>query len=541
MKPISLVSDLMIFSLFILSFQFSLTTTRAAGGKWQLLQQNVGISAMHMQLLYNDRVIMFDRTDFGKSNLSLPNGTCVRNDCTAHSAEYDVTTNTVRPLTVQSDIWCSSGSVAPNGNLIQTGGYDIGERRVRVFEPCTGCDWKEYENTLGVNRWYATDHILPDGRQIIIGGRRQFNYEFYPKTESSNHVYSFPFLVQTNDPNEENNLYPYVFLNVDGNLFIFANNRAILFDYVMNKVVKTYPQIPGGDPRSYPSTGSAVLLPLRNLTTPSIEAEVLVCGGAPKGSYIKAIKGTFVEALNTCGRIKINDPKPQWVVETMPQARVMSDMLLLPDGTVLIINGASFGTAGWELGQNPVLEPLVYRPDNAVGSRFEKPNPASIPRMYHSTAVLLRDGRVLVGGSNPHDKYELADELFPTELRLEAFSPDYLDAKYSKLRPRIVDPKSQAKISYGKKLFIRFSLKGSMATNLVMVTIVAPSFNTHSFSMNQRLLVLAAETVKKVGTMTYQVQVTTPGSGNLAPSGYYLLYVVHQQIPSEGIWVQILL
>ncbi|KAM1312679.1 hypothetical protein ACFX1X_016947 [Malus domestica] len=197
--------------------------------------------------------------------------------------------------------------------------------------------------------------------------------------------------------------------------------------------------------------------------------------------------------------IKINDPNPQWVVETMPQARVMRDMLLLPDGTVVIINGASFGSAGWELRQNPVLEPLVYRPDKA-----------------------------------------LADELFPTELRLEAFSPDYLDAKNSKLRPRIIDPKSQAKISYGRKLFIRFSLTGNVATNLVSVTMVAPSFNTHSFSMNQRLLVLAAETVRKVWEMTYQVQVTTPASGNLAPSGYYLLYVVHQQIPSEGIWVQIL-
>ncbi|KAB2619503.1 galactose oxidase-like [Pyrus ussuriensis x Pyrus communis] len=456
---------------------------------------------MRMQLLRNDRVIMFDRTDFGKSSLSLANGTCVRNDCTAHSAEYDVQTNTVRPLTVQSDVWCSSGSVAPNGNLIQTGGFKDGERRVRVFEPCTGCEWKEYENTLGVSRWYAANHILPDGRQIIIGGRRAFKYEFYPKTESSSNVHSLHFLVQTDDPNEENNRYPFVFLNVDGNLFIFANNRAILFDYAKNSVVKTYPQIPGGDPRSYPSTGSAVLLPLRNFTAPSIEAE--------------ATEGIFVEALNTCGRIKINDPNPQLVVETMPQARVMSDMLLLPDGTVVTINGASFGSAGWELGQNPVLERLVYRPDNAVGSRFEKQSPANIPRMYHSTAVLLRDGRVLVGGSNTHKNYEL-----------QAFSPDYLDAKNSKLRPRIVDPKSQAKISYGRKLFIRFSLTGNMATNLVSVTM--------------RLLVLAAKTVRKVGTMTYQVQVTTPASGNLAPSGYYLLYVVHQQIPSEGIWVQIL-
>lgn len=105
------------------------------------------------------------------------------------------------------------------------------------------------------------DQFLPDGRQIVIGGRGQFNYEFYPKKTSPG-VYSLPFLAQTNDPDIENNLYPFVHLNVDGNLFIFANNRAMLFDYIRNKVVRTYPMLPAGDPRNYPSCGSSVLLPL---------------------------------------------------------------------------------------------------------------------------------------------------------------------------------------------------------------------------------------------------------------------------------------
>ncbi|KAM1387910.1 hypothetical protein ACFX2I_016097 [Malus domestica] len=537
------------FLFFLLNFLLIISkSTHAAGGKWVLLQQNIGITAMHVQLLHNDRVVIYDRTDFGMSNLSLPDGKCredpndtaLKIDCTAHSVEYDVPTNSFRPLMVQTDVWCSSGSISPDGRLIQTGGFNDGERKVRIYEPCNGCDWKEYDNGLAARRWYATNHILPDGRQIIIGGRRQFNYEFYPKSASSSNVYSLPFLVQTNDAKIENNLYPFVFLNVDGNLFIFANNRAILFDYVKNIIVKTYPQIPGGDPRSYPSTGSAVLLPLKNLQAQLVEAEVLLCGGAPKGSHEKAVKGTFVEALKTCGRIKITDPNPQWVVETMPQARVMGDMTLLPDGTVLIINGAALGTAGWEFGRNPVLNPVLYQPNNAVGSRFMQQNPTTIPRMYHSTAILLRDGRVLVGGSNPHIYYEFKNVPFPTELRLEAFNPDYLDAKYANLRPKIVAPNSQGTITYAQKLTVRFSVTGTLATNLVSVTMVAPSFTTHSFSMNQRVLVLAAESVTNVALSTYQVLVTTPGSGNLAPSGYYLLYVVHQSIPSEGIWVQVL-
>ncbi|KAM0038809.1 putative galactose oxidase/kelch, beta-propeller, galactose oxidase, central domain superfamily [Helianthus debilis subsp. tardiflorus] len=74
----------------------------------------------------------------------------------------------------------------------------------------------------------------------------------------------------------------------------------------------------------------------------------------------------------------------------------MGDMLLLPKGHVLIINGASSGVVGWELGRNPVLSPVTYTPDNKIGSRFEVENPSTKPRVYHSTTVLLLDGRVLV-------------------------------------------------------------------------------------------------------------------------------------------------
>lgn len=524
----------------------------AGGGNWQLLQESIGITAMHMQLLYNDRVVIFDRTDFGRSNLSLPDGRCrddpydtaLQVDCTAHSVEYDVAANSFRPLTVQTDTWCSSGSAMPGGQLIQTGGFNDGVRRVRIFNPChTGsleCDWEEVEDGLSARRWYASNQLLPDGRQIIIGGRRQFSYEFYPKTAGTPNAYSLPFLVDTTDPKIENNLYPFIHLNVDGNLFIFANNRAILFDYVKNKVVRTYPPMPGGDPRSYPSTGSSVLLPLRvDLEEQATGAEVFVCGGAPKGSYINAMNGNFIEALNTCGRIKINDPDPRWIVETMPQPRVMSDMLLLPNGNVIIINGCSAGTAGWEYGREPALSPVIYRPSNPAGDRFELQNPSGTPRMYHSSAILLRDGRVLVGGSNPHIYYNFSGVLYPTELSLEAFSPPYLDDHLAPKRPKILSPSPLTKIAYGERFTVQFELATALNnSSAVAVTMVAPSFTTHSFSMNQRLLVIGGRNVRVTGPSTYTVEAVAPGTGNVAPPGFYLLFVVHQEIPSEGIWVK---
>jgi len=534
------------FLLLILIFSLHHRAAVGAGGSWQLLQKSVGISPMHMQLLDDDQVIMFDRTDFGASKLPLadnhcranPNDLALKNDCTAHSAAYNSLANTFRPLTIQTDTWCSSGATLPDGKLLQSGGWNDGEKVIRFFDPgCPDCDWAERPNMLVSPRWYATNHILPDGRVIIIGGRGAFNYEFHPAPKGP---FEFPFLKETNDPNAENNLYPHVHLHTDGNLFIFANNRAILFDYNKNVVVKKYPIIPGGDPRSYPSTGSAVMLPVKGLEGPNPAVEVLVCGGAPAGSLQKALNGQFVPALNTCARMKITDPDPAWVIETMPMARVMGDMVLLPNGDVLLINGAGAGVAGWELGRDPVLAPVIYHTDNPLGKRFDVQNPTAIPRMYHSTAVLLRDGRVLVGGSNPHQFYEFGNALFPTELSLEAFSPSYLDPALAGLRPKILGPPSRTPIKYGSIVPIKFSVPDPIDPALIKITMLRPPFNTHSYSMGQRVLVLTNATpVAPAGKNEYETNVIMPKNANIAPPGFYMLFVVHKDVPSEGIWIHV--
>ncbi|THU49137.1 hypothetical protein C4D60_Mb06t06390 [Musa balbisiana] len=534
--------------LIILLLETVVAASAARGGQWALLQRSIGVSAMHMQLLHNDRVVVFDRTDFGPSNLSLPVGKCrndpdekaLRVDCTAHSVEYDVAANTFRPLMLLTDAWCSSGTVAPDGTLVQTGGFNDGQRASRTFRPCDDyrCNWVEVPQALTVRRWYATNQILPDGRAIVVGGRRQFNYEFYPKSPDASDLrtIALPFLRDTRDA-VENNLYPFVHLNIDGNLFIFANNRAILLDYTKNIVVKTYPKMPGGEPRNYPSTGSSVLLPLK--PSPK-EAEVLICGGAPMGSYVQALQSRgFVRALDTCGRIKITEAAASWSMETMPVPRVMGDMVLLPSGEVLMINGAAAGTAGWELARDPVLTPVVYRPERPAGARFDIQSPTTTPRLYHSTAVLLRDGRVLVGGSNPNVNYNFSGVEFPTELSLEAFSPAYLSPAYSALRPRIVASPSPIRLSYGKRFSLQFTA-GAVGDKGVRVTMVAPSFATHSFSMNQRLLVLETEAAAKAAhSGAYHVMAMAPASAILAPSGYYMVFVVNDGVPSESNWAHI--
>lgn len=260
---------------------------------------------MHMQLLHNDNLVIFDRTDFGPSNLSLPNGTCrydprdtaLIKDCTAHSVMYDVITNRFRPLTIRTDTWCSSGAVLSNGTLVQTGGFNDGDHAVRALTPCSqdqaaACsDWVEFPRLLSKRRWYASNQILPDGRVIIIGGRAQFNYEIYePENHRSVKSIRFNFLRETKDKHE-NNLYPFLHLLPDGNLFVFANTKSVLFNYKRNRIERRFPAIPGSESRNYPSSGSSVLLPLDE-TAVDLTVEVMICGGAPQNAIEFVRKGT---------------------------------------------------------------------------------------------------------------------------------------------------------------------------------------------------------------------------------------------------------
>ncbi|KAI4301882.1 hypothetical protein L6164_035119 [Bauhinia variegata] len=528
----------------------TLSSAFSSHGEWHLLYASIGISAMHMQVLSNNKVIIFDRTDFGPSNLTLPGGRCrvdpldtaLKVDCTAHSVLYNIASNVFRPLMVHTDTWCSSGSVLPNGTFVQTGGFNDGERNIRVFNPCFDetCDWLEFHNYLSERRWYSTNQILPDGRIIIVGGRRQFNYEFFPSSSdnpsSPRPTFFLSFLQETTDSNE-NNLYPFVLLLPDGNLFIFANTRSISFDYKRNLFVKEFPRIPGGDPRNYPSTGSAVLLPLDE--NKDMEAEILICGGAPQVSFWNAVKGTFMLALSTCGRLKVTDQNPNWVMENMPIPRVMGDMLILPTGDVIIINGARLGTAGWDNGREPVLTPVIYwSSPRDPNWRFTVMAAASRPRVYHSSAVLLTDGRVVVGGSNPQMNYTFSGVEYPTDLSLEAFSPPYLSPEFDITRPTIMYFTGDF-VGYGEYCYVTFTVRKFVSASELSVRLVAPSFTTHSFAMNQRMVVLKLIGVTYVRGETYYATVAGPSTPEIAPPGYYMLFVVNSGAPSSGLWVKV--
>jgi hypothetical protein len=442
---------------------------------------------------------------------------------------------------ILTDTWCSSGALDTDGNLVQTGGYFDGEKVVRTLSPCDTCDWLELPNSFAEGRWYGTQVALPDGRFIVFGGRRAFSYEYVPFPGKSNDkAVRLPFLRETTD-DVENNLYPFVNLLPSGNLFLFANDRSVIFDHKSGKIVRELPKLDGGS-RNYPGSAMSTLLPLdlRNVTSDP-EPEVVICGGAPKKAFRKGENNTFLPALRDCARINLVRPDAKWESEDMPVGRVMGDMLILPTGDLLLLSGAAKGCSGWGFGRQPVLTPILYSPRKAEGPRFRALASSTIARMYHSSSAVLPDATVLVAGGNTNAAYNFSDVDFPTEVRVERFTPPYLSEGAAGNRAEIDAASLPAEgMRYGSPFIFRFSVlsEPTVAEADVKVTMYAPPFTTHGYSMNQRLLILPFTSYVQEGR-SYRVCVDAPGKPELAPRGYYLLFVVAKGVPSLGAWVKV--
>ncbi|KAK6944940.1 Glycoside hydrolase family 16 [Dillenia turbinata] len=519
------------------------------GGSWELVAKSSGTVSMHLQILRTNKAIMIDATNFLPTQLELPPGKCrpfigrdkvQLLDCWAHAVEFDIETSKLRPLKLTTNPWCSSGSVDPQGNLVQTGGWDDGGRAVRYLQACPTCEFEEYPQALSVQRWYGTQVILPDGGFIVIGGRRAFSYEYVPPKGSNNDPKTgniFMELLRQTTDRMENNLYPFVHVSTDGNLFIFANTKSILFDLKTRRIVRTFPDINGGS-RNYPASGMSALLPIRLGRNPGalIPAEVMICGGNTRDAAILAEQKNFLVADKTCGRIRITDPNPQWVMEDMPGPRHMADMLNLPNGEILLINGAKRGVSGWEFGEDPYFAPVIYYPNKPQGTRFKELRPTNIARMYHSSSAVLPDGKILVAGSNTHEKYDYLAK-YPTELRVEKYSPPYLDPKLAQHRPKIQEGLSQKALGYGQRFRVQFELSDAGVTiEDIKVTMYAPPYTTHGYSMSQRLIELANFNLVPMGSGFYAVMAFAPPTSAVAPPGYYYLNVVHRGVPSKAMW-----
>lgn len=132
-----------------------------------------------------------------------------------------------------------------------------------------------------------------------------------------------------------------------------ANNQTAIYDVETNTETRL-PDIPNGVRVTNPFDGTLTLLPLH---PPNYIPEVLICGGtntsdqAPQGDL-----SSQDPASDQCSRMTLTPEgiKRGWELERMLEGRMMPDMVLMPNGQVLIINGAQTGYAAINTVKDPI-------------------------------------------------------------------------------------------------------------------------------------------------------------------------------------------
>jgi hypothetical protein len=183
--------------------------------------------------------------------------------------------------------------------------------------------------------------------------------------------------------------------------------------------------------------------------------------------------------------------------------RSYHNMTSLPDGTVLVTGGNKSTDTFDET--KAVLAAELWSPATESYTTMAS---MSVPRLYHSTALLLPDGRVLVAGGgrfgnttgDSHDK-----------LNSQIYSPPYL---FKGARPTITSVPTL--LPYASN----FTVSSPDASRIASVALIALGVVTHNFNQGQRYETLSFQQVGN--TLTVQ----GPSNANEAPPGYYMLFIV---------------
>jgi len=476
-------------------------------GKWDspFNWPNVGI---HMHVLPDGTVMFWGRREWGP-NAPLPNPEPGRPSLDPHECTpriWDPQNPTAPPQALQSpalrgtpdqvNLFCSGHTFLPDGRLLVVGGHldDFrGSHKVRIYDPVTKT-WA-VGPPMGApgegGRWYPTAVTLPDGGVLVVSGADQ-------KKNQNTKLQIFKDGMWTSIAEFIGiPLYPMLHVAPDGRVFLSGpskERKTQLLDTSTGQWQVIGDTFNGKD-RDY---GSSVMYDV---------GKVVVIGGG-------------IPPQKTAEMIDLNQPAPVWQdAGEMSIGRRHHNATILPDGTVLV-NGGTSGMGGPNQGFNDVTTPVktaeLWDPST---KKFTLMAAESVPRLYHSTAVLLLDARVLSAGGGEYRPDNVAEN-DPKDSRREVqiFSPPYL---FRGPRPDITSAPDS--VTYGQV----FEMGTSHPEEVGQVNWVRLSSVTHAFNQGQRINFLAFTSDGG------KLKVTAPPNSKVCPPGHYMLFVLNKdKVPS---------
>jgi hypothetical protein len=456
-------------------------------GQWTTVPEPLPLNPVHVALLRTGKVLIVAGSGNVPANTNF------------EAAVWDPATRALSVQPIEWDMFCNGMVTLPDGRVFINGGnlrYDpfYGEPRNAVFDPVTNL-FTNVQN-MAHGRWYPTTTVLGNGSVMSFSGLRETGgtnttVEIY--TADSGWSPEYP--AGWTPP-----LYPRLHLLSDGRVFYSGSGRG---SRIFDPASKTWSGVVAttnyGATRSY---GTSVLLPLTPAT--GYKSRVMIFGGGNPSTATTEI-------------IDLSMPVLAWQYgPPMSQPRIEMNATILPNGKVL----ATGGSLNDEDATTASLNADLYDPDT---NTFGPAGANTYPRLYHSNALLLPDATVLLIGGNP--------ERGTYEPHMEIYSPAYLFNVNGglALRPAITGVPAGA-IEYGTT----FQVQTPIAADIASVVLVRPGAPTHAFDMDQRLVGLSH--TAGVGVLN----VVAPPNGNIAPPGYYMLFILNSAgVPSVSRFVQL--
>ena len=427
---------------------------------------------------------------FGKHMALLPNGKVLAWPTGQDAFLWDPATQTkiAVPATF-GDLHCAAQTLLPDGRVIVAGGVIVsphdGITVTAIFDPATNL-WTNAQ-PMHYPRWYGTTTTLPDGRILassgdMPGGGRANIPEIY---DPANDTWTLMPASATKDLG----LYPQMFVLPNGKIFKAGTSAST---YLLDTTTGTWTN---GPTNAFGSSGYAESSAMYE------PGKIIRSGGGDPSIANTAI-------------VDMTAANPQWK-QTSPMhfPRRRHNMVILADGEVMAVGGTrSADDLGDGVTTGAVYEGEIWNPATEQWTVVPR---MTNDRMYHSSAMLLPDGRVLTSGGENFGR-----------MNAQIYSPPYL---FMGQRPEITA--SPATVGYGSGFSIGVTTDGSPITSVALIDLSAV---THAFNHNQRYVPL---TFSQAGNT---ISATAPPNANYAPPGYYMLVVKDSKgVPSVAKFVRV--
>ena len=410
---------------------------------------------------------------------------------------WDTSNNTFLNVEAPANIFCSGHEQMADGRVLVVGGHidaHIGLSVANAFDPTTGA-WSVLPD-MGFPRWYPTATTLPDGRILVQSGESNCNGcyvatpEIYnPSTNAWSKLSSAQFSFT---------YYPHGFVLPDGRILVSSTAESPIQSQVLDLGALRWSAIGGG---AVEGGTAAMYLPGKILKTgTSVDPDTATRNSTALAYVLDTTTAT-----------------PSWrQVGSMNFPRTYVTLTLLPDGTVLATGGGPT-TAATDTARATLVSEL-WSPTTETWTKL---GAMHAPRLYHSGALLMPDGRVLVLGGGRFDNATVSTDQFNGEF----FAPPYL---FKGPQPTISS--APGSIPYAQP----FTLQTPDAARIAKVSLMRFASTTHAINMGQRYVPLSFTTGS--GSLT----VTGPANRNVATPGNYMLFLVDTSgVPSLAATVRL--